>query len=61
MYHNTKPVVFFTERRHTIISDVHKGLGHNPNGFALWKGFNDTKDFKQIFLAQYQRRCRKSY
>ena len=35
MYQNTRLVISFTERQHTIISDVHKGLGHDPKSKAM--------------------------
>ena len=62
MYINARLVISSTECQHTIISDVNKGLGHDSKtakAVALYygKGFNNTKDLKQIFLAQDQRRC----
>ena len=48
-------VISSTEQQHTIISDVHKGLGHDKAmakamgkvmALHCGKGFNDTKDFK---------------
>ena len=35
MCKNTRLVTFSTERQHTIISDVHKRLGHNLNAKAM--------------------------
>ena len=49
-YNNTRLVISSTERQHTIITDVRKGLGHNLKAKAMashcGKRFNDTKDFK---------------
>ena len=64
MYINARLVISSTERQHTIISDVHKGSGHDSKtakAMALYygKGFNNTKDLKQIFLTQDQRQCRR--
>ena len=42
MFNNTRMVISSTERQHTKIGDVHKGLGHDPKT----KAFNDTKDSK---------------
>ena len=46
MYNNTRLVISFTERQHTIISDVHKRLGHglkqwlrNVEGIQRYKRF----------------------
>ena len=65
MYINTRLVISSTERQHAIISDVYKGLGHDSKAKAITlycgKGFNDTKDFKQIFLVQDQSQCQKIY
>ena len=35
MYSNTRQVISSTERQHTRISDVHKGLGHDPKVKAM--------------------------
>ena len=35
MYNDTKLVISSTERQHTIISDVYKGLGHDPKAKAM--------------------------
>ena len=35
MYNNTRLVISSTERQHTIISDVHKGLGHDLKAKAM--------------------------
>ena len=35
IYSNTWLVISSTERQHTIISDVHKGLGHDPKAKAM--------------------------
>ena len=35
MYNNTRLVISSTERQHTIISDVHKGLEHDPKTKAM--------------------------
>ena len=35
MYNNTRLDTSSTERQHTIISDVHKGLGHDPKTKAM--------------------------
>ena len=64
MYINTRLVISSTERQHAIISDIHKGLQHDSKtakAMALYygKGFKNTKDLKQIFLAQDQKRCRR--
>ena len=56
MYNNISLVISSTARQHTIISDDLKA-----KATALCNGFSDTKDFKQIFLAQYQRRCRRIF
>ena len=55
MYINTRLVISFTERQHTIISDIHKGLQHDSKtakAMALYygKGFKNTQD---------QKRCRR--
>ena len=34
MYSNTRLVISSTEQQHTIISDVQKGLGHDPKAIA---------------------------
>ena len=55
MLYIPKSSISSTEQQHTIIRDVHKGLGHDKamakamgKAMALYcgKGFNDTKDFK---------------
>ena len=51
MYIKVRLVISSTERQHAIISDVHKGLGHDSKtakAMALYcgKGFNNTKDLK---------------
>ena len=35
MYNNTRLAISSTEQQHTIISDVHKGLGHDPKAKAM--------------------------
>ena len=35
IYCNTKLVISSAERQHSIISDVHKGLGHDPTARAM--------------------------
>ena len=35
MYRNTRLVISSTERQHTIISDVHKGLRHDPKAKVM--------------------------
>ena len=51
MYIKARLVISSTERQHAIISDVHKGLGHDSKtakAMTLYcgKGFNNTKDLK---------------
>ena len=35
MHNNTRLVISSTERQHTIISDIHKGLGHDPKAKTM--------------------------
>ena len=35
MYNNTRLLISSRERLHAIISDVHKGLGHDPKAKAM--------------------------
>ena len=35
IHKNPRLVISSTERQHTIISDVHKGLGHDPKAKAI--------------------------
>ena len=34
-HYNTKLVISSAERQHSIIRDVHKGLGHDPTARAM--------------------------
>ena len=35
MHNNTRLVISSTKRQHTIISDIHKGLGHDPKAKTM--------------------------
>ena len=35
IYNNTRLVISSTKQQHTIISDVYKGLGHDPKAKAM--------------------------
>ena len=53
MYNNTSLVISSTERQHTIISDAHEELGHDPKVNAMvlhLKGIQRYKRF-QIDLS----------
>ena len=62
MYIKARLVISSTERQHAIISDVHKGLGHDSRPLKQWlctMEKDSTIQKIQIFLARDRRRCRR--
>ena len=48
MYNNTRLIISSTEQQHTIISDVHKGLGHDPKAKAMASHCGRDSTIQQI-------------
>ena len=48
MYNKTRLFISITELQHTIISDVHKGLGHDPKAKPMTSHCGRNSDIQKI-------------